>query len=59
MKLFLVFFIYLRFNFFQLFYYRGIEDFERIVIYRFYFIFSQVNVMDLDFGEYYYFWVQV
>lgn len=58
MKLFSFSLIYSRFNSFQLFYHRGTEDSERIVIYRSHSTLSQVNVTDLDSGEYYHFRVQ-
>uniref|UniRef100_A0A8W8LD27 Fibronectin type-III domain-containing protein n=1 Tax=Magallana gigas TaxID=29159 RepID=A0A8W8LD27_MAGGI len=43
---------------YKLFYHRGTEDSERIVIYRSHSTLSQVNVTDLDSGEYYHFRVQ-
>lgn len=58
MKLFSFSLIYSRFNSFQLSYHRGTEDSERIVIYRSHSTLSQVNVTDLDSGEYYHFRVQ-
>lgn len=58
MKLFSFSLIYSRFNSFQLSYHRGTEDSEMIVIYRSHSTLSQVNVTDLDSGEYYHFRVQ-